>query len=139
MFTFGSDTVVVRVRAGAATAAFGLRWLCPPVRWAAGVWCRCLGVVGGATAELVAGQFGCLVVVDGGLLAAGAGWPRAGLQQRFWRGGAVEVAVADDRSLVGAAGSAVVRVQVLDQARAGPGAAGWPSRRGRGGSSRSRR
>ena len=53
----------------------------------------------------------CLAVA-----ARGSG-PRS--QQRPGGGGAVEVAVGDDRAGVGALGAAVVRVQVLDELGAG--------------------
>jgi len=76
-------------------------------------------VVGGEAAELVPGQLGGLCVVRGGLFfgrVAGQ-WPQ--FQQRARGLGAVQAAVADDRAVVGALGAAVVRVQVLDELRAG--------------------
>ena len=78
-----------------------------------------VGVVGGEPAELVPGEFGGLRVVRGDLVCGGGGGQRAEVQQRLRGGGAVEVAVGDDRAVVGALGAAVVRVQVLDELGAG--------------------
>jgi hypothetical protein len=74
-----------------------------------------VGVVGGVPAELVPGEFGALLVVGGGLLGCGAGRERAELQQGRGCARAVEVAVGNDRPLMGAAGATVVWVQVLDE------------------------
>jgi hypothetical protein len=41
-----------------------------------------VGVVGGVPAEFVAGEFGGLLVVRGGLLGGRAGWQRREFQQR---------------------------------------------------------
>ena len=87
-----------------------------------------VGVVGGDPAELVAGELGGLLVVRGGLVRGGVAGQRPEFQQRAGRGRAVEVAVGDDGAVVGAAGAAVERVQVLDQLRAGLARAGWPRR-----------
>ena len=78
-----------------------------------------VGVVGGEAAELVPGEFSSLLVVGGDLVCGGGGGQRAQAQQRLRGGGAVQVAVGDDRALMGALGAAVVRVQVLDQPGAG--------------------
>lgn len=78
-----------------------------------------VGVVGGEAAELVAGQFGGLGVVRGGVVRGGGGSQRAELEQRPGCGGAVEVAVGDDGAVVGALGAAVGGVQVLDEPGAG--------------------
>ena len=78
-----------------------------------------VGVVAGDLAELVAGGLGGLLVVRGGLVRGGVAGERAEFQQRAGGGRAVEVAVGDDGAVVGAAGAAVERVQVLDQLRAG--------------------
>ncbi len=78
-----------------------------------------VGVVGGVPAELVPGQFGGLLVVEGGCPGWRAGRQRAEFQNGLGVRGAVEVAVGDDGAVVGAAGAAVVRVQVLDQLGAG--------------------
>jgi hypothetical protein len=74
-----------------------------------------VGVVAGDRAELVFCQLGCLCVVRGGLVNGGGGAQRAEFQQRFRRGGAVQVPVGDDGAVVGVLGAAVVRVQVLDE------------------------
>ncbi len=58
--------------------------------------------------------------MGGDVLGWRAGRQRREFQQRLRGGGAVQVAVGDDGSLVGAAGAAVVRVQVLDELGAGP-------------------
>ena len=78
-----------------------------------------VSVVGAGPAEFVPGEFGGLGVVRGDLLWGGGGGQRPEFQQRFGGGGAVQVAVGDDGAVVGAAGSAVVRVQVLDELGAG--------------------
>jgi hypothetical protein len=78
-----------------------------------------VGVVAGDPAELVAGEFGGLGVVGGGLAGGGVAGQRPESGQRSERGRAVEVPVGDDGAVVGAAGAAVGRVQVLDQLRAG--------------------
>ena len=75
-------------------------------------------VSGGDRAELVAGELGGLLVMDGDLLLFCAGRERAECKQRLGCGGAVEVAVCEDRALVGALRAAVVGVQVLDECRA---------------------
>ena len=85
-----------------------------------------VGVVGGEPAELVPGQLGCLLVVRGGVRGGGAGRQRAELEQWCRGGRAVQVAVGDDGAVVGSVRAAVVRVQVLDELRAGLRAAGWP-------------
>ena len=74
-----------------------------------------VGVVAGDPAELVAGGLGGLLVVCIGLSRGGVAGERAEFQQRAGGGGAVQVPVADDGAVVGAAGSAVGWVQVLDQ------------------------
>ncbi|HTQ92006.1 MAG TPA: hypothetical protein VMK84_21175, partial [Streptosporangiaceae bacterium] len=71
---------------------------------------------------------GGLLVVGGGLVRGGVAGERAEFEQRAGGGRAVEVAVGDDGAVVGAAGAAVERVQVLDQLRAGV-----PEREGPGG------
>ena len=78
-----------------------------------------VGVVAGDGAELVAGQLGGLLVVGGGLAGGGVAGERAEFEQRAGGGRAVEVAVGDDGAVVGAAGAAAGRVQVLDQLGAG--------------------
>ena len=84
-----------------------------------------VGVVSADRSELVLCQLGCLGVVRGGLLSGGSGGQRPELKQCLGRGRAVQVAVGDDRAVVGAAGSAVVRVQVLARPdRPGIGTAG---------------
>src|SRR5258708_6046704 len=102
------------------------------VGWAAGrgavLPCQCgagdavvaVGVVAGVAGQLVPGELGCLLVVGGHVLGWRAGRQRREFQQRRGCLRAVQVAVGDDGALVGAAGPAVVRVQVLHQARAGP-------------------
>jgi hypothetical protein len=67
-----------------------------------------VGVVSGEAAELVAGGLGGLAVVRGGLLAGGVAAKGPELQQRPRCARAVEVSVADDGTLVGAPGAAVV-------------------------------
>jgi hypothetical protein len=57
--------------------------------------------------------------VGGGLFGGGVAGEGTEFEQRGGGGGAVEVAVGDDGAVVGAAGSAVVRVQVLDELAAG--------------------
>jgi hypothetical protein len=99
------------------------RWLRPPreIRLSVLILVECLvavGVVAGDLAELVAAEFGGLAVVRGRLLGGGV----AGERSEFEQGAgdrAVEVAVGDDGAGVGAAGSAVGGVQVLDQLGAG--------------------
>ena len=76
-------------------------------------------VVAVMRAELVAGELGGLAVVVRGLLAGGGAGERAEFQQRAGCARAVEVPVGDDGAVVGALGAAVVRVQVLDELRAG--------------------
>ena len=76
-------------------------------------------VVAGDPAELVAGGFIGLRVVRGGLFRGGVAGQRTEFQQGAGRGRAVQVAVGDDRAVVGALGAAVVRVQVLDELGAG--------------------
>ena len=78
-----------------------------------------VGVVAGDAAELVAGGLGGLAVVVGGLVPGGGAGQRPQFQQGPGCLRAVQVPVADDRAVVGALGTAVVRVQVLDQLRAG--------------------
>ena len=97
-----------------------------------------VGVVGGDLAELVPGGLGGLLVMRAGLLRGGVAGQRAELQQWLRGGRAVQVPVGDDGAVVGAAGSAVVGVQVLDQLRAGLAERGGPRRRRRGGRTRSR-
>jgi hypothetical protein len=72
-----------------------------------------VGVIGADPAELVLCQLGGAGVVRGGFLRGGVAGQRPEFQQRFGRAGAVETSVGDDGAVVGAAGSAVVRVQVL--------------------------
>ncbi len=74
-----------------------------------------VGVVAGDRRELVAREFGALLVVFGGLLGARAAREWLGLEQGGGGGGAVEVAVVAGRAHVGAVRAAVVGVQVLDQ------------------------
>ena len=57
-----------------------------------------VGVVGAVPPELVAGELGGLGVVGRGGGVGGAAGQRTELEQRCWGGGAVEVAVADDRA-----------------------------------------
>src|SRR5262249_29446087 len=76
-------------------------------------------VVSGEAAEVVAGQLGGAAVVVLGLPAGGGAGERAEFQQRARCAGAVEVAVGDDGTVVGALGPAVVRVQVLHEGGAG--------------------
>ena len=97
-----------------------------------------VGVVGGEPAELVPGEFSGLLVVRGDLVCGGGGGQRAQVQQWLRGGGAVEVAVGDDRAVRRCPGG-------RGRAGAGPGragrrrrAAGGPRRRRRGGRSRSR-
>jgi hypothetical protein len=78
-----------------------------------------VGVLAGVDAELVTGELGGLLVVGGDSSGAAAGWQRGQFQQRRWCLGAVEASVGDNRAVVGAAGSAVVWVQVVDEAGAG--------------------
>src|SRR5215471_8113654 len=78
-----------------------------------------VSVLAGVDAQLVSGELGCLLVVVGDVGAAGAGWQRDQLQQRWRCLGAVETSVADDGAVVGSPGSAVVWVQVLHEAGAG--------------------
>src|ERR1039457_5255328 len=78
-----------------------------------------VGIIAGEAAELVAGELGGPGVVRGGLVPGRAAGQRAEFQQGAGRGRAVQVAVGDDGAVVGALGAAVVRVQVLDQGRAG--------------------
>ena len=78
-----------------------------------------VGVVGGDPAELVAGELGGLAVVVRGLVRGGGAGQRPEFQQGAGRGRAVQVPVGDDGAVVGAFGAAVVRVQVLDELRAG--------------------
>ena len=66
-----------------------------------------VGVVAGDPAELVAGELGCLVVVCCGLSFGRVAGQRAEFEQGAGRGRAVQVAVGDDRALVGALGAAV--------------------------------
>src|ERR1700737_1686089 len=58
--------------------------------------------------EFVAGQFGGLLVVEGGLGGCRGGWERSEFEQRCWGGGAVEPAVGAGRALGGAVGAGVV-------------------------------
>jgi hypothetical protein len=71
-------------------------------------------VVGGVPAGFVPGELGGLLVVGGGLPGGGSG--RQG--REFWQCpgclGAVQVAVGDDCSVMGALGAAVVGVQTSD-------------------------
>ena len=76
-------------------------------------------VVAGEAAELVPGQLGGLAFPVRGLFPGGGAGGRPGLQQRARCLGAVQVAVGDDRAVVGAFGPAVVGVQVLDELGAG--------------------
>src|ERR1700691_846679 len=78
-----------------------------------------VGIVAGEAAELVAGEFGGPGVVRRGLVPRLAAGQRAEFQQGAGRGRAVQAAGGDDGAVVGAFGAAVVRVQVLDQSRAG--------------------
>ena len=78
-----------------------------------------VGVISGEAAELVAGEFGGLAVVRLGLFFGGVAGERPELEQGAGRARAVQVPVADDRALVCALGPAVMRVQVLDELRAG--------------------
>src|SRR4029077_20740119 len=64
-------------------------------------------IVAGEAAELVAGELGGLSVMICGLLPGGGAGERPEVQQRAGCLGAVQVAVADDRALVGAFGPAV--------------------------------
>src|SRR5258706_293440 len=73
-----------------------------------------VGVAGNDGAELVLCEFGCLAVMAGDLLGGGVAGQRAELQQRPGRGRAVQVAVGDDRAVVGSLRPAVVRVQTSD-------------------------
>ena len=79
-----------------------------------------VGVVAGDAAEFVLCQFGGLLVVRGGVLDGGIAGQRLKVQQRLGGGRAVEVPVGDDCAVVSSLRSAVVRVKVLDQLRAGP-------------------
>ena len=72
-------------------------------------------VVAGDRGEFVAGEFGGLLVVDGGLLGARAAWEWSEREQGGGGGGAVEAAVCAGRAVVGAVRAAVVGVQVVDQ------------------------
>jgi hypothetical protein len=78
-----------------------------------------IGVVAGDPAELVAGGLGGLLVVGFGLFRGGVAGQRAELEQCAGCCRAVEVAVGDDGAVMGPAGAAVGRVQVLDQLRPG--------------------
>src|SRR5262249_20928950 len=76
--------------------------------------------------ELVPGELGGLVVAGGDGVRGGAGGQGAELEQ-WWRGGgAVQVPVADDRSVAGGLGAAGVRGQVLDEVGAGARQGGGP-------------
>jgi hypothetical protein len=61
-----------------------------------------VGVVSGEAAELVAGELGGLAVVVRGLLFRRGAGERPEFQQGAGCLGAVQVAVADDRAVVGA-------------------------------------
>ena len=78
-----------------------------------------VGVVGGEAAELVPGQLAGLAVVVRGLLFGGGAGERPEFGQRPRCLGAVQVAVADDRAVVGALGAAVMGMEVLDELGAG--------------------
>jgi hypothetical protein len=78
-----------------------------------------VGVVAGDAAEFVPCQLGGPLIVRGGVLDGGIAGQRLKVQQRPGGGRAVEVPVGDDRAVVSSLRSAVVRVQVLDQVRAG--------------------
>ncbi len=58
------------------------------------------------------------LALGGDLLVGGGARERLQLEQRCGGGGAVEVSVGEDRAHVGAVRSAVVGVQLLDEARA---------------------
>jgi hypothetical protein len=74
-----------------------------------------VGVVGGLASEFVAGQFGAGGVVDVGGVGASAALEGGEVEQGGRGGRAVERSVAADGTLVGAFGSAVVGVEVLDE------------------------
>ena len=74
-----------------------------------------VGVGSGDRGEFVAGQFGGLLVVGGGLFGGRGAWEWSELQEGGGGGGAVEPAVCADRAVVGAVRAAVVGVQVADQ------------------------
>jgi hypothetical protein len=74
-----------------------------------------VGVVAGDRRELVAVKLVAAGVVRGGVLGGGAAGQRPEFEQGGGGSGAVEVAVVDDRAVVGAVGAAVVGVQILDQ------------------------
>src|SRR5216683_598383 len=76
-------------------------------------------VISGGPAGLVAGEPGGLSIVRGDLLAGGVAGQGAESGQGAGSGGAVQAAVGDDGAVVGAVGSAVVGVQVLDEGGAG--------------------
>jgi len=78
-----------------------------------------VGVVAGDAPELVTGQLGGPGVVRGGLFRGGVAGERPEFRQGAGRARAVQVPVGDDGAVVGAFGAAVVRVQVLDELRAG--------------------
>jgi hypothetical protein len=72
-----------------------------------------VGVVGADPAEFVAGQLGGLAVVAGGLVFGGGAGERPEFQQQARCLGAVQVAVADDRAVVGALRAAVIFPDLL--------------------------
>jgi hypothetical protein len=72
-----------------------------------------VGVIGGEAAELVPGQFAGLAVVVRGLLFGGGAGERPEFQQQARCLGAVQVAVADDRAVVGALRAAVIFPDLL--------------------------
>jgi len=57
--------------------------------------------------------------VGGGFLVGGVAGERPDLEEGHRGGGAVEVAVGDDRAVEGALGAAVVGVEILDELGAG--------------------
>src|SRR5438876_345588 len=80
-------------------------------------------VGGGEGTEFVAREFEGGSVVRRDLGGGGVPGERAGLEERGWGGGAVQVAVADGGAGIGAVGTPVVGVEVLDEA--GAEAAQW--------------